>query len=97
MDTAAAVMQMKEMMNAPTTPVTVVVLRASGKAEELTIDQRKVNEVLGGVPTIVGGVLSLNVFASGLREQRQGAKNKHKLPETFDKDIRGDIVLFDFH
>ena len=96
MDTAAAVMQIKEVMNAPTAPVPVVLMRADGEAQEMTIDQRKVNELIGGVPTIVGGILSLNVFASGLRDQSKaaGPKNKHKFPETFDKDIRGDVVLF---
>ena len=69
-----------------------MVLRASGEVHEVTIDHRKVSEVLGGVPTVVGGVRSLDVMAFARRDQK-AKKTKHTLPEGFDKGIKGDIVL----
>ena len=92
MDTATAIAQLKETMSAPAQEVACIVLRASGEVHELTIDHRKVSEVLGGVPTVVGGVRSLDVMAVALRDQK-GRVTKHSLPDTFDKGIKGDIVL----
>jgi hypothetical protein len=94
MDTAAAVAQIKAVMSAPTVEVACVVLRASGEAQEVVIDQRKVNELLGGAPTVVGGIRSLDVMAVALRDGKGKKATKHKLPDTFDSNIRGDIVLF---
>ena len=79
MDTAAAVMQIKEVMNAPTAPVPVVLMRADGEAQEMTIDQRKVNELIDG-PTIAG--ILAERFASGLRDQarRRGQRTSTSFP-----------------
>ena len=93
MDTASAIAELKKTMAAPTKEVACVVLRVSGETEEITIDHRKVNEVLGSVPTVVGGVRSLDVLAVAQRDQKKGKVTKHELPDTFDKPIRGDIVL----
>ena len=67
MDTASAIAELKKTMAAPTKEVACVVLRVSGETEEITIDHRKVNEVLGSVPTVVGGVRSLDVLADACR------------------------------
>ncbi len=56
MDLAAAMAQIQSVMSAPDTPVPIVVLRASGKKEEIVADQRKLAEILGGTPTVVGAV-----------------------------------------
>ena len=93
MDTAAAIAQLKATMSAPTQEVACVVLRASGEVHEVTIDHRKVSEVLGGMPTMVGAVRSLEVTACALREQKKGKVTKHELPDSFDQGIKGDIVL----
>ena len=71
-------------MAAPTKEVACVVLRASGETHEVTIDHRKVSEVLGGVPTVVGGVRSLDVTAVALRDQKKGRVTKHTLPDIFE-------------
>ena len=84
---------MKAMMSAPSEPVACVVLRASGEVQEVTIDQRKVNELLGGVPTVVGGARSLDVMALALRDGKKAKKTKHTLPDYFEENIKGDIVL----
>ena len=93
MDTAAALAQLKECMNAPAMEVPVVVLYANGKTEELVIDHRKVNEILGGTPTVVGGIRRLDVMAFALRDGGKRSINSHALPECFDEKIRGHIVL----
>ena len=54
MDSAAALAQIKACMAAPSNPVPCVILRAGGTAEEIVTDQRKMGEVLGAPPTIVG-------------------------------------------
>ena len=72
--------------------VKCVVLRASGEIEEIVIDQRNIKDVIQGVPTIVGGVRALDIMAVARRDNK-GKKNAHKLPDTFDANIKGDIVL----
>ena len=54
MEAASALAQIKACMAAPSNPVACVVLRAGGTTEEVVTDQRKMGEVLGAPPTIVG-------------------------------------------
>ena len=63
MDIAAAMAQIQSVMSAPDAPVPIVVLRASGKKEEIVADQRKLAEILGGTPTVVGAVNALTTGA----------------------------------
>jgi hypothetical protein len=93
MDTAAAIAQIQAVMSAPTEPVACVILRADGSVEEQVTDQRKISVVLGGVPTVVGAIMSLGVQAVA----KQGATiaTNHTFPsETFEPNIKGDVVLF---
>ena len=92
MNVQDAVAQLKEVMSAPTVEVKCVVLRASGETEEITIDQRNLKDVIKGVPTVVGGVRKLDLMAVA-RNDKKGPKNKHTLPDTFEANIKGDIVL----
>ena len=93
MEVSDAVAQIQQVMSAPTTAVAIVVLRASGAVEEVVIDHRKLNEVIKGVPSVVGGVRTLDVMAVAKRDGK-GPKNVHTLPDTFDEKIKGDIALF---
>ena len=93
MDVAAAMAQIQACMAAPDTPVEVVMLRASGKKEELVVDQRKLSELLGGQPTVVGAVNVLDVQAVARRDGK-GKKNPFKFPEAFESPLKGDVVLF---
>jgi hypothetical protein len=93
MANAEAMAQISAVMSAPSEPVGVVILRADGSADEATIDHRKVNELLGGTPTVVGAIRALNVQAVAQRGGN-GKANKHKLSEdSFERKIKGDIVL----
>ena len=92
MNVQDAVAQLKEVMSAPTVEVKCVVLRASGETDEITIDQRNLKDVIKGVPTVVGGVRKLDLMAVA-RNDKKGPKNKHTLPDTFEANIKGDIVL----
>ena len=51
MDLAAAMAQIQSVMSAPDTPVPIVVLRASGKKEEIVADQRSIDFVYRFIPT----------------------------------------------
>ena len=86
-------MAIRSVMAAPDTPVAIVVLRASGKKEEIVADQRKLGEILGGTPTVVGAVNALDVQAVARRDNK-GKPNPFKLPESFEAKLRGDVVLF---
>ena len=50
------------------------------------------SELLGGVPTVVGA-RSLDVMALALRDGKKAKKTKHTLPDYFEENIKGDIVL----
>ena len=93
MDLAAAMAQIQSVMSAPDTPVPIVVLRASGKKEEIVADQRKLAEILGGTPTVVGAVNALDVQAVARRDNK-GKKNPFALPDSFEPNLKGDVVLF---
>ena len=80
-------------MSAPSVPVACVVLRAGGKVDQITLDQRKIAEVLGGPPTVVGAIRSLDVQAVAKRGAK-GAVSKHAFPATFESKLKGDVVLF---
>ncbi|KAG8468827.1 hypothetical protein KFE25_007345 [Diacronema lutheri] len=77
--------------------VRVVVLKVDGTTAEATVDHRKVGEMIGGTPTVVGAIRALGVQAVAMSaaQSRPGAKkNAHKLPEaSFEPGIKGDIVL----
>eukprot|EP00966_Prymnesium_polylepis_P194748 4514524-Prymnesium_polylepis.1 len=80
-------------MSAPTIEVEVVVLHAAGDSSEKVIDQRKLSELLGGPPTVVGAIGSLGVQAVA-KNKATGKKNKHALPEHWEQGLKGEVVLF---
>ena len=92
MDIAAAMAQIKACMAAPQDPVPCVLLRTDGSTQEIVLDHRKIAEVLGGQPTVVGAIASMGVQAV----MKQGAKkkSKHTFPEAFEPSIKGDVLLF---
>ena len=87
-----ALAQIKQCMSAPSEPVACVMLRADGSAQEIVTDHRKIRDLLGGQPTVVGAIASLGVQAV----MREGAKkkSKHSFPEAFEPTIKGDVLLF---
>ena len=87
-----ALAQIKAAMAAPNSPVACIVLRANGTSEEIVEDHRKLGAVLGGQPTVIGGIVSLGVMGVALKDSK-GKRNKHALPDTWDT-VKGDIVLF---
>ena len=88
-----ALAQISAVMSAPTQAVAVVVLRADGSCDEAKIDHRKVGELLGGTPTVVGALRFLSAQAVS-RRGAKGSVNKHALPaDSFEPGIKGDIVL----
>ena len=88
-----ALAQISAVMSAPTQAVAVVVLRADGSCDEAKIDHRKVGELLGGTPTVVGALRFLSAQAVS-RRGAKGSFNKHALPaDSFEPGIKGDIVL----
>ena len=80
-------------MAAPSDPVPCVMLLANGSIKEVVADQRKYGEMLGGRPTVVGAIISLGVEAIA-RNGAKGKKNQHALPESFEANIKGDVILF---
>ena len=87
-----ALAQIKAAMAAPNSPVACIILRANGTSEEIVEDHRKLGAVLGGQPTVIGGIVSLGVMGVALKDSK-GKRNKHALPATWDT-VKGDIVLF---
>ena len=92
MDSTEAMAQISAVMSAPSEPVEVVVLHADGKTSETTIDHRKVTELLGAIPTFVGAIRALGAQAVARRDC-EGKVNAHVLPDTFEPNVNGDIVL----
>ena len=92
-DMATAMAQIGAVMSAPTKEVAVVILKVDGKTAEKTIDQRKLSELLGGPPTVVGAIGSLGVQAIA-KAKATGKLNQHTLPEHWEQKLKGDIVLF---
>jgi hypothetical protein len=92
-DLATAMREIQSVMSQPQLPVAVVVLNANGSSKEQVIDQRKLGEVLGGTPTVVGAVRSLDVQAIAKRGAK-GTVNTHKLPENWETGVCGPIILF---
>lgn len=93
MTTAAVVGQIEQVMSEAEKEVAVTVLKRDGTVSEATIDHRKVCDLLGGTPTVVGAIRALSVQAVALRGAK-GEANKHKLPEaSFEPSVKGDIVL----
>ena len=92
-DLATAMREIQSVMAQPPTPVAVVILRPDGSSEEQTIDQRKLCDVLGGPPTVVGAIRALDVQAVAKRNAK-GSKNKHALPENWEESVCGTIILF---
>jgi hypothetical protein len=85
--------QISAVMSAPPAEVVVVVLRVDGTLDEVTIDHRKVAELLGGTPSIVGAIPALDAQAVA-KSDAKGKLNAHKLPEgSFERKVKGDIVL----
>ena len=87
-----ALLQIKACMAAPNEPVACVMLRADGSSEEIVTDHRKIRELLKGTPTVVGAIASLGVQA--VMTEGAKKKTKHVFPETFDPNIKGDVLLF---
>ena len=87
-----ALLQIKACMAAPSEPVACVMLRADGSSEEIVTDHRKIRELLKGTPTVVGAIASLGVQA--VMTEGAKKKTKHVFPETFDPNIKGDVLLF---
>ena len=87
------VAQIKHVMDAPQKKVKCILLKQDGNTEQVCIDHRNINHAIGGPPTVVGAVRKLNVQAVGNSDQK-GPLSKHKFPTTFEKKLRGHVLLF---
>lgn len=91
---AVAIQELKSVMSAESSPLPCVLLRTDGTTEEVVTDHRDIRKVLGGSPNIVGALLTLNVQAVSVNDEKAPANAHPNLPDSFESGVCGDILLF---